>query len=47
VLKAIKTDRWEPVHLSAMTNKEKNLIIPQMMNYLEKVKPDMSFDKFK
>ena len=30
-----------------MSEEEQNLIIPQMMNYLEKVKPDASFDKYK
>jgi hypothetical protein len=47
VTKAVKIDIWEPVHLSDLTDEEKKLIIPQMMNYLEKYKPDKSFDKFK
>ena len=29
-----------------MTEEEKKLIIPQMMNYLEKYKPDKTFEKF-
>jgi hypothetical protein len=47
VLKAIKIDIWEPVHPDNMTAEEKKLIIPQMMNYLEKYRPDLSFEKFK
>jgi hypothetical protein len=35
------------VHLSDLTHEEKKMIIPQMMNYLEKYKPNKSFDKFK
>jgi hypothetical protein len=47
VTKAVKIGIWEPVHLSDLTHEEKKMIIPQMMNYLEKYKPDKSFDKFK
>ena len=47
VTKAIKIKIWEPVHLNSLSEEEKGLIIPQMINYLEKYKPDMSFDKYK
>jgi hypothetical protein len=47
VLKAIRIDIWEPVHPESMSIEEKQLIILQMMNYLEKYNPDMSFDKYK
>jgi hypothetical protein len=47
VTKAVKIHIWEPVHLSDLADEEKKMIIPQMMNYLEKYKPDRSFDKFK
>jgi hypothetical protein len=47
VIKAIKIDIWDPVHPEEMSDEEQNLIIPQMMNYLEKFKPDASFDKYK
>jgi hypothetical protein len=30
-----------------MTDEEKEMIIPQMMNYLENYKADTSFDKYK
>jgi hypothetical protein len=30
-----------------LTSEEKKLIIPQMMNYLEKYKADKTFEKFK
>ena len=33
--------------LHDLTKEEKKLIIPQMMNYLEKYKPDKTFEKFK
>jgi hypothetical protein len=47
VRKAVNIDIWEPVFLHDLTNEEKKLIIPQMMNYLEKYKPDKTFEKFK
>jgi hypothetical protein len=47
VIKAIKINIWHPVHLKDLSNEEKELIIPQMINYLEKYKPDATFDKFK
>jgi hypothetical protein len=47
VSKTIKLDVWEPVHLENLTTEERNLVILQMMNYLEKYNPDMTFDKFK
>ncbi len=47
VMKAVKIDVWDPVHLHDMSQEEQNLIIPQMMNYLEKYKPDVSFEKCK
>ncbi len=44
VLKAVKI----PVHPGDMSVQQKKLIILQMMmNYLEKYKPDLSFEKFK
>ena len=39
VTKAVKIGVWDPVHLSELTPEEQELIIPQMMNYLEKYKP--------
>jgi hypothetical protein len=47
VMKTIKLDIWEPVHPKNLTTEECNIIIPQMMNYLEKYNPDMTFDKYK
>jgi hypothetical protein len=47
VMKAIKIKIWEPVHLNSLSAEEKGLILPQMINYLEKYRPDMSFDKYK
>ncbi len=47
VLKAVKIDVWEPVHPESLSDEEQTMIIPQMMNYLEKFRPDMSFDKHK
>jgi hypothetical protein len=47
VRKAIKIDILDPVFLHDLTEEEKKLIIPQMMNYLEKYKPDKTFEKFK
>jgi hypothetical protein len=47
VHKVIKIDIWDPIHPKDMSDDEKKMIIPQMINYLEKYKPDMSFDKFK
>jgi hypothetical protein len=47
VMKAIKIDIWEPVHPEVLSEEEQKLIIPQMMNYLEKFKPDDTFDKYK
>jgi hypothetical protein len=44
VQKTIKLDIWEPVHSEELSAEERNLIIPQMMNYLEKYNPDMTFD---
>jgi len=47
VIKAIKINIWHPVHPKDLSKEEQNLIIPQMINYLEKYKPDATFDKFK
>jgi len=47
VIKAIKSNIWHPVHIKDLTEEQKKLIIPQMINYLEKYKPDNTFDKFK
>ncbi len=46
-IKAIEIDIWHPVHLRDLTDDQEKLIIPQMINYLEKYKPDNTFDKFK
>lgn len=40
VLKVIKIITWHPVHLSNLTDEEKRLVIPQIINNLEKYKPD-------
>lgn len=40
-------DIWDPVHPESMSSEDRQLIILQMMNYLEKYKPDMSFNKYK
>jgi hypothetical protein len=47
VQKTVKIDIWEQVHLDDLSTEEQRLIIPQMMNYLEKYNPDMTFDKYK
>jgi len=47
VIKDMKIDIWHPVHLRDLTDDQKELIIPQMINYLEKYKLDNTFDKFK
>ncbi len=47
VIKAVKIGIWHPVHLRDLTEEQKKLIIPQMINYLEKYKLDNTFDKCK
>lgn len=47
VIKAVKIDVWDVVHLKNMTHEERELIILQMMNYLEKYNPGLTFDKCK
>jgi hypothetical protein len=47
VRKAVKIDSWDPVFLHDLTSEEKKLVASQMMNYLEKYKPDKTFGKFK
>jgi len=47
VVKAIKINIWHPVHMSDLSTEEQKLVIPQMINYLEKYKPDATFDKIK
>ena len=47
VQKALKIDIWKPVFLNDLKEDDKKLIIPMMMNYLEKYKPDNTFEKFK
>ena len=47
VQKALKINTWKPVHLDNLNKGQKKLIIPMMMNYLEKYKPDNTFEKFK
>ncbi len=38
---------WEPVHLKDLSDEERKLIISNMKNFVEKLKPDNTFDKFK
>ena len=47
VMKAIKIDIWRPVHRLQLSDEQRTLILPQMINYLEKYKPNMEFDKYK
>jgi hypothetical protein len=47
VINGIKIDIWHPVHINKLSEEEKELIIPQIINYLEKYKLDAMFDKFK
>ena len=47
VQKALKIDTWKLVFLNDLKEDDKKLIIPMMMNYLEKYKPDNTFEKFK
>jgi hypothetical protein len=47
VIKAIRINIWHPIHPKDLSKEEQDLIIPQMINYLEKYKPDATFDKFK
>jgi hypothetical protein len=36
VIKVLKINIWKPVHLKDLSTVQVNLILPQMMNYLEK-----------
>jgi hypothetical protein len=47
VQKALKINVWKPIHWEHLSDEEKKLVIPMMANYLEKYKPDNTFDKFK
>jgi hypothetical protein len=47
VIKAIKINIWHLVHVKDLTKEQQKLIIPQMIYYLEKYKPDATFDKIK
>ncbi len=47
VINAIKIGIWHPVNLQDLTEDQQKLGIPQMINYLEKYKPDNTFNKFK
>jgi hypothetical protein len=47
VEKALKINIWHPVHLNDLWHGQQKLIIPQMINYLEKYKPDATFEKYK
>jgi hypothetical protein len=47
VQKALKINVWKPIHWEHLSEEEKKLVIPMMANYLEKYKPDNTFDKFK
>jgi hypothetical protein len=45
--KALKNDIWDPVFLHDLTREEKKPVLPQVMNCLEKYKPDKTFENFK
>ncbi len=45
VKKALKIDIWKPVHMDDLNEEEKKLVLPMMMNYLEKYRPDNTFEK--
>lgn len=47
VAKAIKINIWPPVHLVDLSKDQQELIIPQMINYLEKYILDATFEKYK
>jgi hypothetical protein len=38
---------WMPVHLKDLTEEQRKLVISNMKNFVEKLKPDNTFDKFK
>jgi hypothetical protein len=38
---------WTPVHLKNLTEEERKMVISNMKNFVEKLKPDNTFDKFK
>lgn len=47
VIKALKINIWQSVHIRDLTKEQHSLILPQMINYLEKKNPDATFDKVK
>ncbi len=47
IFKVIEKEVWPPVHVEDLTEEECALVIPMMKNFLENLKPDNSFDKFK
>jgi hypothetical protein len=47
VLKAIKIDIWKPINPNTLMEEQLKLILPQMLDYLEKYKTDNTFDTFK
>ncbi len=47
VQKALKINIWKPILWDHLNEEEKLLVIPMMANYLEKYKPDNTFEKFK
>jgi hypothetical protein len=47
VKKALKIDIWKPVHMDDLSEEERKLVLPMMMNYLEKYRPDNTFEKCK
>ena len=47
VVKALKIDIWEPVFMTDLTMEQRKLIIPMMKNFMEKYRPDDTFEKFK
>lgn len=46
-MKVIKKEVWAPLHTEYLTKEEGTLVIPMMKTFLEKLKPDNSFDKYK
>ncbi len=47
ILKVIEKEVWTPVHEEDLTAEERELVLPMMKIFLQKLKPENSFDKFK
>ena len=47
VMKAVDKKVWTPVLINELTKEQRGLIMPMMKNFVEKLKPDNTFDKFK